>query len=56
MIRSTDFILHWLHAELNVQDQALLFNITDTGAQAVDMGKDLEIKVLERIKHIPQSL
>lgn len=54
--RKTDFVLDWLHTQLSAQDQVPLFNITDTGAQAMNMGESLEIKPFERIKEIPQSL
>lgn len=49
-------MLDWLHTQLSARDQVPLFNITDTGAQAMNMGEGLEIKPFERIKQIPQSL
>lgn len=54
--RNTDFVLDWLHTLLSAWDQIGLFNITDTGAEAMNMGESLWIKPIERIKQIPQSL
>lgn len=56
MKRNTDFVLDWLHTLLSAWDQIGLFNITDTGAEAMNMDEGLWIKPVERIKQIPQSL
>lgn len=53
--RNTDFVLDWLHAQPSAWDQVPLFNVIDTGEQAMNMGEGLEIKPFERIKQIPQS-
>lgn len=54
--RNVNFVLDWLHTQLNAWDQVPLFNITDTGAQTMNIGDGLEIKLFERIKQISQSL
>ena len=54
--RNTNFVPDWLHTQLSAWDHVTLFNITDTGAQAMNMGEGLEIKLFERIEQIPQSL
>lgn len=54
--RNAKFVLDWLHTQLSVWDQVPWFNITDTGAQAKNIGDGLEIKLFESIKQIPQSL
>lgn len=54
--RNAKFVLDWLHTQLSAWDQVPWFNITDTGAQAMNIGDGLEIKLFESIKQIPQSL
>lgn len=54
--RNANFVLGWIHTQLSAWDQVTLFNITDTGAQVMNVGDGLEIKLFERIKQIPQSL
>lgn len=51
--RNTDFVLVWLHTQLSAQGQVPLFNITGTETQAMNMGKDLQIKPSEMLKQIP---
>lgn len=54
--RNDNFVLDWLHIQLSAWEQVTLFNITDAGAQVMNMGDGLETKLFERIKQIPQSL